>query len=348
MFYWLSQAAAASTLSSGITVALGTATETDTAQTLAVVKALGITQAAETDTALVISPSTAIVVPVGVAVETDTAQAVSAGKLRSIAQATETDAASVLGSSKVKLVSQALEADTALTISPNTVISVPLGAATETDGAGSFARGKRRGLPVAAEISSSGAITVRKVVALGVSLETDTAASLAPGKARILGQASEQNLAVAFGIVGGATPSGGVQLSMTLAFSDTTETSLPFSIAVSQGGGLTGLTVQAAVRDAGSTTSYLDFADLTFKTSGWGQKEISLSEVGQGVYQGSVNIAGITNLPVTDLVVEYYVSGRVSETGISPIIFLQRKIANAVHTDARALTVPKFIGLKDV
>lgn len=50
------------------------------------------------------------------------------------------------------------------------------------------------------------------------------------------------------------------------------------------GAGQTGQTVVVEIRDVTTTNSYLDFADLTFKTAGWTTKAATLTEVGGGHY----------------------------------------------------------------
>lgn len=49
-------------------------------------------------------------------------------------------------------------------------------------------------------------------------------------------------------------------------------------------GGVTGLSPVVAIRDALTVDSYLDFADLMFKTSGWTTRQAALAEVGEGRY----------------------------------------------------------------
>lgn len=99
-----------------------------------------------------------------------------------------------------------------------------------------------------------------------------------------------------------------------------TETSVPVEVTIDRNGGVTGLTVVVAVRDAQTANSWLDFNDDTFKTNGWTTRQASLAEVSAanapGVYRLSsgLDISAITNLPVStdNLVLEYDISGSVS------------------------------------
>ncbi len=50
------------------------------------------------------------------------------------------------------------------------------------------------------------------------------------------------------------------------------------------GGGITGLSPVVAIRDTSTVGLYLDFSDLTFKTSGWTTRQAAMTEVGDGRY----------------------------------------------------------------
>ena len=100
-----------------------------------------------------------------------------------------------------------------------------------------------------------------------------------------------------------------------------TEVAAPLEIQVNDNsGGVTGLTVLVAVRDAQTANSWLDFSDLTFKTSGWTTRQAAVAEVSAGnapgVYRltSGLNVGGITNLPSTtfNFILEYDVSGSVT------------------------------------
>lgn len=74
-------------------------------------------------------------------------------------------------------------------------------------------------------------------------------------------------------------------------------------------GGVTGLTPTVAVRNAATINSYLDWSDYVFKTSGWVQQFLTLTEVGHGYYRALLNVA-LTDMPVgTVFSVEYTNTG---------------------------------------
>ncbi len=81
------------------------------------------------------------------------------------------------------------------------------------------------------------------------------------------------------------------------------DTAAPVGFTLDKNGGVTGATIVVAVRDAATSNSWLDFDDLTFKTSAWATRQATLGEVSAsnapGVYEltGGLDIRGITNLP---------------------------------------------------
>ncbi len=91
-----------------------------------------------------------------------------------------------------------------------------------------------------------------------------------------------------------------------------TETEAPLWIGVDSSGGVAGLTVTVQVRDGATINSYLDFNDDTFKTSGWVQKSLTLTDIGGGHYTDTLDVSAITNLPSNNhLALEYDISGSV-------------------------------------
>lgn len=134
----------------------------------------------------------------------------------------------------------------------------------------------------------------------------------------------------------------GVNVSAPSIFSTGNETALPVYLVVSSSGGLTGLTTTLELRDSSNPASYLDFSDLTFKTSGWVTKALSLTDQAAGLYSGTLNVIGITNLPTADLLLEYHVAGLVSTTTLSNLIFSGR----ALWGDPKALSVGTYLGLQ--
>lgn len=75
-----------------------------------------------------------------------------------------------------------------------------------------------------------------------------------------------------------------------------------------------GLTAVVAIRDGDDPTSYLDFSDDTFKTSGWTTKQAAMTDLGGGHYNVALDLSAMTNLPATtdQLVAEYATSGAVT------------------------------------
>ncbi len=119
------------------TKGIGQAEETDTAQLVAAPRQRLVTQAAEVDTALTVTPSTGTNVPVGQAVETDSSQTVTPATpgLRAVGLASETD--------------------TALPATPRLSVSVLVGASSETDTAQSISTIRQRLIGTAAETDTA-------------------------------------------------------------------------------------------------------------------------------------------------------------------------------------------------
>lgn len=162
------------TFSSGQTIAVNQATETDLAQAIARVKQKAVGQATETDAAQVITPANPpTVVALGQATETDAAQAVSRVKQRAVAQSVETDASQPIGKSKAKAVAQALEADLAQAI----------------------AEVKRRAVNQAAEADAAQPVGKVKTKSVAQATETDLAQQLGRVKSKATGQAVETDAA---------------------------------------------------------------------------------------------------------------------------------------------------------
>lgn len=105
---------------------------------------------------------------------------------------------------------------------------------------------------------------------------------------------------------------------MSVIICERTESAAPVEIFIDRNGGVTGLTVQVAVRDGDTTNSYLDWNDLTFKTTGWTTQYQTVPAIpgraGGYKYVAGLDISSITNLPAgTDqLELEFDVSGAFS------------------------------------
>jgi hypothetical protein len=89
---------------------------------------------------------------------------------------------------------------------------------------------------------------------------------------------------------------------------------------------ITGQQMIATNVDSSDNTSYLDFDDDTFKTSGWTSKTTALTEYGSGFYGTTIDITAITNLPSgSHLSVEYDVSGTITAISGDVITFKPNK-----------------------
>ena len=99
------------------------------------------------------------------------------------------------------------------------------------------------------------------------------------------------------------------------------DTTFPLEVYVDDTGGVVGLIITASLRDVADSTSYLDFDDLTFKTSGWVAKTKTLTGFGSGFYGTTVDFSAVTNLPLGHLSVEYSVSGAVTAVNSDIISF---------------------------
>ena len=84
-----------------------------------------------------------------------------------------------------------------------------------------------------------------------------------------------------------------------------TETNVPLTLAVTRGnGGVSGLTVNVVIRDGATNNSYLDFSDGVFKTVGWTQKQLPLTDLGGGFYANQFDLS-LTVSPPNHLIAEY-------------------------------------------
>lgn len=72
-------------------------------------------------------------------------------------------------------------------------------------------------------------------------------------------------------------------------------------------GGVAGLAPTLSIRDAKTAGQYLDFADNTFKSSGWTAKSVVMGEVGGGRYTFLFDLAATGRTLGDKLAVEYTV-----------------------------------------
>lgn len=77
---------------------------------------------------------------------------------------------------------------------------------------------------------------------------------------------------------------------------EVSSTAFPLELSITKEGvgGVAGLAPTVSVRDSASLTRYLDWADMTFKTSSWIRKSKVLSDVGNGMYQTAMDLTAIT------------------------------------------------------
>lgn len=122
----------------------------------------------------------------------------------------------------------------------------------------------------------------------------------------------------------------------------------PFNLTLDQEGvgGITGEAPTLALRDATTTGSYLDFGDLTFKTSGWTFKYVTMSEVERGHYTFFLNPSIISGISVgTMLSAEYRLDSGPAKKGDDQETALFVESIVEIPTDTAALVAALPIGL---
>ncbi len=168
------------------TIAVGQASESNSAQALQAAQSRAIAQATETDSATAIAAAQARAI--AQATETDAAQAFTAAQARAIGQAAESDAAQPVAYAAPGSIAQAQESDSAQPIVVHHRIAIAQ--ATETD--------------AAQAVAVSNGITVT----IGMALEIDVVLPLA-GLRMGLGQAAETDTALPIVEPGGVVPEAG-------------------------------------------------------------------------------------------------------------------------------------------
>ena len=144
--------------SSGTTVAVGLASETDSAFAITDSQSGSIGMAIETDTATAIAYD--VIITIGQASETDSAQAITINQGLNIGMALETDTAFPITDLQVVVMGQAVETDSAFAVTVSSADVVQVGQAVETD--------------------TAFGITDLQTVHIGQASETDTAWPLFP------------------------------------------------------------------------------------------------------------------------------------------------------------------------
>lgn len=192
--------------SGGITVVLGQAVETDTAQPIGRLKVKVILQTLETDLAqAVTSRKTQAIAQTN---ETDTAQAVTwSPKNRLVNRASEIDTAQAIAwAPKNRLVARADETDLAQPIIAPAGHTVAVAQANESDTAQALTSHKTRAIGLSQETDLAQAIAHLKRLGLNLALEIDTSQAVAWMHRRLLAQASENDAAQPITFTGGTPP----------------------------------------------------------------------------------------------------------------------------------------------
>jgi hypothetical protein len=104
-----------------------------------------------------------------------------------------------------------------------------------------------------------------------------------------------------------------------MLFAQRTDPSYSLVLAVSDGasGGVTGLSPTVRVRNGATADSYLDFDDMTFKSSGWVQQDATLIEIGGGHYEYDLAIIDIVDVAgVESIVAEFHVADRLDQSAL--------------------------------
>lgn len=176
--------------------AAGQTVEADTALPVGRVKRRTLGQAVESDAALPVTSVVTTTVAVGQAAESDAAQPLARRKVRGVGQPLEVDAAQPVGRRKVRAVGVASEVDAAQPVVRRKARTV--GQIVETDAALGVARVKRRTLGVAVESDVAQPVARRKVRVLGLAAQTDLALPVADGSATTVpvGQPLEVDVAL--------------------------------------------------------------------------------------------------------------------------------------------------------
>lgn len=177
----------------GTEVPVDQAPETDTAQPLGRLKALGFLAATEMDTARPLGSAKAATAVQ--AAENDAASPIGAAKTTTVGTAGETDTAAPITAAKSLPVGQASETGDAFPVGAGQ--SFPVGSAAEADTAVPVKPVKTRTLGRADEVDTAFALAAVKRITLGLATETDIAAAAGSAKALTVSPAAETDVAFA-------------------------------------------------------------------------------------------------------------------------------------------------------
>lgn len=103
---------------------------------------------------------------------------------------------------------------------------------------------------------------------------------------------------------------------------DAAQTAQPLVLVVDRlnVGGVPGLGPTVALRLLPTTNSYLDWVSQTFKTVGWATKFQPMTDLGSGIYQQVLNVAGLA-LPVGTLLCAEYAFAGAQGSGADADVF---------------------------
>lgn len=194
-------------------VAVGTATETDSAGTFGRISIRAVGTATEADSA--VAMTTARAKAIGIASETDTAGTFGRISTRAVGTASETDSAITLGRISTKAIGTATESDSAIQITHGR--SLAANPASETDTAIALGRISTRAVGTSSETDTAGTFGRITTKAVSVATETDTASGITRTHIRLVGAASETDTAGTFGRVSTRAPSVAAETDAAVA-----------------------------------------------------------------------------------------------------------------------------------
>lgn len=177
-----------STPSSGHTIALHQASETDTAQSLAHKKTKSTGEATEADIAQ--NAARKKVRAAAQAAESDTGQSLARRKAKVLGQAAEVDSAQPVAHKKARALGVALEVSTAQPFSTSSAKTIALGQAIDDQVAQALGKEKIGNLGRPAEVDAAQPVEHAKARSLGQPVDAGAAQPLAAAKIKAFGQAS--------------------------------------------------------------------------------------------------------------------------------------------------------------
>ena len=136
---------------------------------------------------------------------------------------------------------------------------------------------------------------------------------------------------------------------MSTLEADYSDPSYPLTLVVDLlgSGGVSGLACTVAVRLFPTTNAYLDWNDNTFKIAGWGLKNKPMTDIGNGVYQVSLNVQALGFTPLSGLpqkLIAEYTSPAGATAGIDADVVVvselrpDAKLARQYHTNKAVTT----------